>query len=122
MLTGLNNEALGVQLLKEGAQDYLIKGNVQGNLLVRSILYAIERHRLRTELQLAKDSAEARLRVVVDNTPIILFALNDSGVFTLCEGKGLESLAPRPLEMLGKSIFDVYRGVPGVDENVRAAA
>ena len=121
VLTGLNDEALGVQLLKEGAQDYLVKGNAEANLLVRSILYAIERHRLRTELQLAKESAEARLRVVVDNTPIILFALNDSGIFTLAEGKGLESLGRKPSEMLGKSIFDVYRGVPGIDQSVRAA-
>ena len=121
VLTGLNNEALGVQLLKEGAQDYLIKGDVQSNLLVRSILYAIERHRLRTELQLAKDSAEARLRVVVDNTPIILFALNNSGMFTLVEGNGLETLGHKPSEMLGRSIFDVYRGVPGLEESVRAA-
>ena len=121
VLTGHSNEALGVQLLKEGAQDYLIKGNVESDLLVRSILYAIERHRLRTELQLAKESAEARLRVVVDNSPIILFALNDSGIFTLSEGKGLESLGHKPSEMLGKSMFDVYRGVPGIDENVRAA-
>ena len=92
VLTGLDDEGLAVELLKEGAQDYLIKGQVEGGLLVRSMLYAIERHRLLTQLEVAKESAEARLRVVVENTPVILFALDNSGVFTLSEGKGLESM------------------------------
>ena len=102
MLTGLDDEAVGIQLLKEGAQDYLIKGQVDANLLVRSMLYAIERHRLLTELQVAKESAEARLRAVIENTPIILFALDAKGVFTLSEGRGLESLGLTPRRSSGE--------------------
>ena len=54
VLTGLNDEALAIKAVRQGAQDYLVKGQVDGNLLVRSIRYAIERHRLLIELETAR--------------------------------------------------------------------
>lgn len=49
VLTGLDDEALGVQAIHAGAQDYLAKGQVDGALLRRSMHYAIERHQLLAE-------------------------------------------------------------------------
>ncbi|MBI4179483.1 hybrid sensor histidine kinase/response regulator [bacterium] len=46
VLTGRADESMGIQAVKEGAQDYLVKGQVDTRLLVRSIRYAIERSRL----------------------------------------------------------------------------
>jgi PAS domain S-box-containing protein len=43
VLTGLNDEELGILAMKRGAQDYLIKKEIDGKLLKRSIRYAIER-------------------------------------------------------------------------------
>ena len=43
MLTGFQDESLGDQALKEGAQDYLVKGQVDSKLLARSMRYAIAR-------------------------------------------------------------------------------
>ncbi|HEX3033860.1 MAG TPA: GGDEF domain-containing response regulator [Thermodesulfobacteriota bacterium] len=51
VLTGLNNEYLASCVLQNGAQDYMIKGQIDGNLLVRSIRYAIERHRAQMALR-----------------------------------------------------------------------
>ena len=51
LLTGLDDEALGLQVVRDGAQDYLVKGNLEGNLLVRSIRYAIERKSAALALQ-----------------------------------------------------------------------
>jgi len=49
VLTGLDDEALAIKAMQEGAQDYLVKGQVDGNLLRRSIRYAIERKRAEEE-------------------------------------------------------------------------
>ncbi len=59
VLTGHNDEHLGIQALGEGAQDYLVKGTVDGALLTRAMRYALERRRAdRSALELV----EARLR------------------------------------------------------------
>lgn len=43
LLTGLEDEELGLRAAREGAQDYLAKGNLDGSILARSIRYAMER-------------------------------------------------------------------------------
>jgi len=50
VLSGLADESLAMQAVQEGAQDYLVKGQVDGRLLLRSISYAIERKRAEVEL------------------------------------------------------------------------
>src|SRR5439155_22357479 len=50
VLSGRSDEVLAVQAVHEGAQDYLIKGQVDARLLSRSINYAIERKRAEVEL------------------------------------------------------------------------
>jgi two-component system, cell cycle sensor histidine kinase and response regulator CckA len=43
VLTGLDDETLAISAMQKGAQDYLVKGQVNGNMLARSMRYAIER-------------------------------------------------------------------------------
>jgi diguanylate cyclase (GGDEF)-like protein/PAS domain S-box-containing protein len=43
LLTGLEDEQLGLRAVRDGAQDYLAKSNLEGNLLTRTIRYAMER-------------------------------------------------------------------------------
>jgi two-component system, cell cycle response regulator len=51
VLSGLDDEALALEAVKSGAQDYLIKGKIDDDRLMRSILYSIERNRLMQELK-----------------------------------------------------------------------
>jgi len=51
VLTGRDDEAVGLQALQQGAQDYLIKSELDGRLLSRALRYAIERNRMQAALQ-----------------------------------------------------------------------
>src|SRR5580700_2310674 len=54
VLTGLDDEALADEAMKEGAQDYLIKGQIENRALPRALRHAIERHRMQTETDLIR--------------------------------------------------------------------
>ena len=53
--TGLADEELAIKAVKAGAQDYLIKGQIDSRLLSRSIRYAIERKKMTEELRETRD-------------------------------------------------------------------
>jgi signal transduction histidine kinase len=54
VLTGLDDEALAAEAMKQGAQDYLIKGQIENRALPRALRHAIERHRMQTETDLIR--------------------------------------------------------------------
>jgi DNA-binding NtrC family response regulator len=51
ILTGLDDKDLGLEAVRKGAQDFLVKGKFDGNLLIKSISYSIERQKLRLQLE-----------------------------------------------------------------------
>lgn len=62
IMSGLGDEKLAIKAVQEGAQDYLIKGQVGSDLLVRSMRYAIERNQAEEALWRAYDEMEIRVR------------------------------------------------------------
>jgi PAS domain S-box-containing protein len=65
--------------------------------------------------------AEHRLQAVVDSAPIVLWAVDREGVYTLSVGRGLRALGLRPGEVVGRSLFEMYRDVPAILDAVRRA-
>jgi len=54
VLTGMEDEELAAEAMKEGAQDYLIKGQIENRALPRTLRHAIERHRMQVETDLVR--------------------------------------------------------------------
>ncbi len=68
VLTGLDDRETALEALKKGAQDYLIKDNISGDLLIRAIRYAVERRRA---------EHRARVRAAVEREDLIFTLAND---------------------------------------------
>ncbi len=62
-----------------------------------------------------------RLQTVVTGVPIVLYTFDRHGVFTFSEGKGLAGLGLKPGEVVGRSVFEVYRDQPEALANLRRA-
>jgi diguanylate cyclase (GGDEF)-like protein/PAS domain S-box-containing protein len=63
ILTGLDDETVAIRAVQEGAEDYLVKGQMDSNLLARAIRYAIERKRAEEKLR----ESEEKYRTILEN-------------------------------------------------------
>lgn len=75
MLTGLDDEAAAVESLRNGAEDYLIKGEVTAAMLSRALRYAIERKRADRALR----ASEERFRTLARHAPVGIFMTDRAG-------------------------------------------
>jgi diguanylate cyclase (GGDEF)-like protein/PAS domain S-box-containing protein len=66
VLTGLDDESLATRALQEGAQDYLIKGQIETRGLLRALRYAIERKTMEEALFVVKERAQVTLNCIGD--------------------------------------------------------
>ncbi|MDM8535601.1 PAS domain S-box protein [Desulfobacterales bacterium HSG17] len=51
---------------------------------------------------------EERLRAIINYAPVILWEMDQDGIYTFCEGKGLEILGSVQNGALGRSLYDIY--------------
>jgi len=79
VMTGIDDEELAVRALQKGAQDYLVKGKVDKDLLVRATRYAIERKRTEVERQRLVRRAQTQsllVRRILDTVKEGILTLN----------------------------------------------
>ncbi len=109
VLTGLDDEHLGTAALAAGAQDYLVKGKVDGPLLIRAIRYAVERRRAETTVLRLR---EERL-VAAEATRL------ERGLLPrpLLDGSGVDARtfyrSGRARSVLGGDFYDAVTGADG---------
>ena len=136
ILTGLDDQQMAVMAVKEGAQDYVIKGDCSSSQLSRIIRYAIERNRLVIELEEKNKSLEAArgaleievssrtvelqeerdlAQAYLDNAEIIVVALNPQGKIRNINRKGCQILGYSEEELLGKDWFNHCLPSEGID-------
>ncbi|MEI6715471.1 MAG: PAS domain-containing protein [Verrucomicrobiota bacterium] len=105
VLSESNDEELALQTVKHGAQDYLVKGQFDAHLLIRSMRYAIERNR--TEMALARE--RNLLSNFVENIPVMLFVKDAQDLRMVRVNKEEEALLGYSrAELIGKSDFDLF--------------
>jgi signal transduction histidine kinase len=103
VLTGQEDEAMAVEAVKQGAQDYLIKGTVDGNQLVRSIRYALERKRIEELLKKRTEDLERSNRDLEQFAYVAAHDLREPLVAVAAYLKVLERLSKNPVEDMGRT-------------------
>jgi serine phosphatase RsbU (regulator of sigma subunit) len=109
VLTGQASEHLGEQAVRAGAQDYLVKGEVDGPMLHRVIRYAVERRRAteaQRELRIAQILAQENARLERGLLPSPLLADSRLSVSARCLAGGQQHL-------LGGDFYDVVEAADG---------
>jgi len=69
----------------------------------------------------ALQTAERSVHTMLTSMPLIFWAWDKNGVFTLSQGQGLERLGLKPGQIVGQSVFDVYKGVPEILDHAKQA-
>jgi PAS domain S-box-containing protein len=104
VLTGLEDEQIGLSAIQNGAADYLVKGPAMENSLVRTALYAIERRKVAEKLR----ESQQMLQSVLDSVPQAVFWKDRNLVYLGCNPifarhAGLSS----PQDIVGKTDYDL---------------
>lgn len=103
VLTELEDNAMGLKTVRAGAQDYLVKGQFDGNLLARAIRYAIERSQMVQDLR----QSEERWRTYIDGATDLIFTLDTAGRITSANRVTCKTSGYREEELVGRNVLDL---------------
>jgi two-component system, cell cycle sensor histidine kinase and response regulator CckA len=95
VISGFDDEDTALQAVRDGAQDYLVKGRINGAALARIIRYAIERQR--TEVQLRW------LTLAVDQSPASVFITDPDGTIQYVNARFTAITGYAAAEAIGKT-------------------
>jgi PAS domain S-box-containing protein len=103
VITGRDDSETALQAVREGAQDYLIKGQGDGHLLVRSMRYASERKRTTEQLR----RSELHFRSLLENALDIITVVDGSGMIRYASPSTERVLGYTPQELTGTNILQL---------------
>jgi PAS domain S-box-containing protein len=98
VLSGLADDATTIAAVKQGAQDYLVKGEISGSMLLRVLRYAIERKQAEKTLRAERDFSTQ----VMDTMGQGLIITNTEEYFEYVNPSYARMIGSTPIELLGK--------------------
>jgi diguanylate cyclase (GGDEF)-like protein/PAS domain S-box-containing protein len=116
VLTGLDDESLAGQALQEGAQDYLIKGQIEARGLFRALRYAVERKTMEEALFVEKERAQVTLNCIGDG--VVCTDIAGSITFLNIVAESMTGWTHQ--EACGQPMSDVFRIVDGASRETIA--
>ena len=108
ILTGYDDQETGIAAVREGAQDYLVKGQVGGSLLARAAIYAVERKQAEIRLQ----QAEEKYRSIFENTIEGIFQSTPGGIIISANPAFVRIYGYDSLEDIIKASYDFKKTQP----------
>ncbi|NQU84137.1 MAG: PAS domain S-box protein [Mariniphaga sp.] len=104
VLTGMNDEQTGNEAVIRGAQDYLIKWNINPDQLMRSISYSFHRKKIEEKLI----ASEEKFRQVIENIQLLGLMLNMDGKIIFANDYLLKLSGWKREEVIGKDWLEVF--------------
>lgn len=98
--TGLADEGLALRAMQDGAQDYLLKGDITGTLLRRTLRYALERHRQRNALA----QSQRDFMAVIERNPDGVAITRGHQIIYANPALAAIFAAPTPASLVGQTL------------------
>ncbi len=115
VITGLDDELQATQALQEGAQEHLIKGQIEARGLLRALRYAVERKVMDEALFEEKERAQVTLNCIGD----AVICTDTSGNITFLNIAAEKSTGWSRQEAAGRPMDEVFRVVEGANRDTR---
>ena len=119
VMTGMDDEVLGLKSVRLGAQDYIVKGQITTQLLVRTIRYAIERSQT---FQMLRES-ERRFRAIFNSSFQLTKLLTPDGIVLEVNETALEFTGMQAKNIIGHPIWQqpIWQQSPNAKEQLKEA-
>lgn len=88
VLSGNSDQTTAIEAVRSGAQDYIMKGDINQQDLLRTLTYSIERASIKSELR----RSEARFRRLFDSVPVGVFQMTNKGELTVANAALVRNL------------------------------
>jgi len=111
VLTGLDDETMAVDAVSQGAQDYLVKGQIDSRSLMRAIRYAITRKRAEEFALRSLTSENAVLQEILEQSPISMARFDSDLLITACNPTFCAQLGLNYADVLGENISRIVNFV-----------
>ena len=105
VLSGYEDESLAEETVRDGAQDYLMKDEINDRTLLRAMRYALKR----VEADRMMQQERSLLRAVIDNLPDSIYVKDVHGRFLLDNVAHMQGLGVSSMDqVVGKTAFDFF--------------